>query len=42
VLGDNGKTYLSDPQSVELIRARRTGIRIGFKGDKLTLTPTTG
>jgi hypothetical protein len=42
VVGDNGKTYLSDVQTVELPRAKSIAIRIGFKGDALTVKAKSG
>jgi serine/threonine-protein kinase len=42
VLGENGKTYLSDAQTIELTRAKATAIRIAFKGDVLTVRQTSG
>ena len=37
VTGDNGKTYLSEPYSIELVRAKANGLRISFKGDALAI-----
>ena len=42
VLGENGRTYQSKAQTIELPRARGTAIRIGFKGDVLTVRQTSG
>jgi serine/threonine-protein kinase len=42
VNGDNGKTYLSDPYSVELPRAKATALRISFKGATLAITQISG
>jgi serine/threonine protein kinase len=39
---ENGKTYLSDSYTVELPRTAETAIRIGFKGDTLTIKQTPG
>jgi serine/threonine-protein kinase len=37
VTGDNGKVYLSEPYSIELVRAKANGLRISFKGDALAI-----
>jgi serine/threonine protein kinase len=42
VHGEDGRTYLSDAQPIELPRAKGTAIRIGFKGDRLTVKQTSG
>ena len=42
VHGENGRTYLSEAQNIELPRAKGTAIRIGFKGDTLTVKQTSG
>lgn len=42
VQGDNGRTYLSEAQTIELPSAKGTAIRIGFKGDTLTVKQTSG
>ena len=42
VRAENGKTYLSDLHIVDLPRARSAVVRIGFKGDKLTIKQSPG
>lgn len=42
VQGENGRTYLSDAQTIELPRAKATAIRIGFRGDRLTVKQSPG
>jgi serine/threonine protein kinase len=37
VTGDNGKIYVSEPYSIELVRAEATKLRISFKGDALAI-----
>jgi hypothetical protein len=39
---ENGKTYLSDLYVVDLPGAKNAIVRIGFKGDKLTIKQSPG